>query len=1274
MSTVGIELANFNLNWKVSKGNRSTTRRLRKPVDKILRVGTEAADKIPKSLQEVSESEKFGVAVLGRRFGDKIEQVPIKKRRLLRSSPSTRSFTPHNVGYEQRVDSKRGQLSSSKSTAKRQNKFCRGVNGGTFCSNISEMSNGKLGHTEDFSGIEILADVACNSSIVDDESYAEGLAVKEKLAERVASSTCGTSFKETIGKGYMEHKDKIEGSFFQGISVAVLHDLSSNKDNGKVNSSVSLQVGRPLWDLNAAADAWEKPDTRSNQEGISGDDKHSEKLECLVGCEIIQTDPGDSKHDIGSPVQFREGGVVSVDVHGDIHMLSDFRSLDSGTHKSNEQENNIKECSGTDRTCFEGNCVSTPIEYAPELSTSLDGENVSTQIVGMDPDHNNPPDPVLSHITSTWTIDENISTEHAAVNQNGEYCASDMQLVNTVSLEGGQAKKQDGASLHAPTLENTVSEIDGVPDIVSDVFSRTTGLHDNSDGKVCPRNLMSKDICQPLGCDALHGENSVRNSYKAGVSYYSPVCEGLSATGRSAWGSDHVLNVDEKGQVGKASVADTAEVDHPVQGGFEACMNAASGVYSVALGAQGGFTSHGACRSYGDGSLNPACKVDPFNGDVSEDNQGQIVGTTNETKLEEGYDSQFEDGELRESAVHFWVENGTNGVEAEPVDYKSSGVAYDVDANYSVAVPGKVEVALECEKQRFYGSNHIGIESERNMEKGFRDSSYQQHSGVSLVDSSYQQHSGVSLATNMMEEEVSRRGLVNASKMQTRKQLIRTEEVEVEVNLERGLHGVSNNANEKIEHFTRLDSLREPSYSPSSRDKVSGWDQLPEGCRISADVSGQVNDGEGVGSRASRMDMVSQIKGPSLDDILHEKDADFLQGSRSQGGDDWVDHSVDYWDSKHHPSFSYYGPYDSGHPGRKGVIVNSKGVYRRLIRKPHGDMDDAYGMDVRVAPLRDFSTDRSRGRPRRYAHGVGRGPRDGYHGRFVPDGTTESSFRVPHHLARREQSFSPIARRGAPHYSQPRKKSRSRSRTRSPPLWGLPRERNVGLRHLSRSPDFRSEARMERTRQFQKPSFAEDYETGFISPPRRRYLQQRNSRWIENRDCAVNQFRDRRSPVRMFRQSQRFDSVVSPGRLKSDDYFRPMIRPGRFHEMDGGGRGRRYERYGDDRRKHNPRYAPDMIHPVRRFERDGIPRRFRYDTEDNFVADNSHEKDDFIRGTDRRVGGDMPRRAREEKDHPRYNDNSNNNNDRMYDSSPKSFGMGEFDEDASPRSRQQPSS
>ena len=119
MGTVGLELTNFinpELTWKtVAKGNRSASRRSRKPASRNSKMGAGQADKSPKKTENgsVSESEKvafayllvhfhflklfyqeknpnshdvlflylsifqLGVAVLGRRFSDKVEPVPI---------------------------------------------------------------------------------------------------------------------------------------------------------------------------------------------------------------------------------------------------------------------------------------------------------------------------------------------------------------------------------------------------------------------------------------------------------------------------------------------------------------------------------------------------------------------------------------------------------------------------------------------------------------------------------------------------------------------------------------------------------------------------------------------------------------------------------------------------------------------------------------------------------------------------------------------------------------------------------------------------------------------------------------------------------------------------------------------------------------------------------------------------------------------------------------------------------------------------------------------
>lgn len=275
----------------------------------------------------------------------------------------------------------------------------------------------------------------------------------------------------------------------------------------------------------------------------------------------------------------------------------------------------------------------------------------------------------------------------------------------------------------------------------------------------------------------------------------------------------------------------------------------------------------------------------------------------------------------------------------------------------------------------------------------------------------------------------------------------------------------------------------------------------------------------------------------------------------------------------------------------------SNGVYRTpLRRRSPVERDDSYGMHTRMPTIRDTSPDRTRFR--RYQQGVNRGIRDEYM-RHIPDDGTEYFSRMPHRIGRRERSISPAG--GRPHYTVPYKRTRSRSRSRSPIGWLPQRDRNEGSRRRSRSPDFRSDARADRMRLPFTKRFGTEYGEEFIPPTRNRISPQRNSRMFEDRNSGLDHFKSRKSPVRMFRQGQRFDQVRPNRRLNSNDYFRPMIRPRRFIDTTAGGKGSKYEGSDDD--KHGSRY--EMINRARRYDTDGAVHRFRQNEEDSFVANNS---------------------------------------------------------------------
>ncbi|GFY81900.1 fibrillarin 1 [Actinidia rufa] len=142
LGTVSQDLRNFinmRLNWKtVKKGVRSTSRRSRKPA-KSLTVGVPLDDKSTKREDwSVSESEKLSVAVLGRRFGDKLEHVPHKERKLVLQFPTPSPRTPSPL-HE-------GALLSQ-----------RELNGLAAAQAWPGVEvNGKLVYTEDFSVVKIL--------------------------------------------------------------------------------------------------------------------------------------------------------------------------------------------------------------------------------------------------------------------------------------------------------------------------------------------------------------------------------------------------------------------------------------------------------------------------------------------------------------------------------------------------------------------------------------------------------------------------------------------------------------------------------------------------------------------------------------------------------------------------------------------------------------------------------------------------------------------------------------------------------------------------------------------------------------------------------------------------------------------------------------------------------------------------------------------------------------------------------------------------------------
>ncbi|CAH2077959.1 unnamed protein product [Thlaspi arvense] len=212
-STENLELKatiNNGLPWKmVAKGSRSSTRRTKKQVARAAAPDIEADYKSAAGVAAVkdSESEKLGVSVLGQHFAERVEHVPIKKRRYMVPAPS-----PLNRSYA------RGEGSQHRAEINHSLPVSR-LNPNLMGGKTAEVSDDKPDcGTHDFSGIKILAEVACSSGMSSDiASVVDGQPVEHvqqqnalTLSAHVEGNDSSTGIVDVSGKdSTVESSDKV---------------------------------------------------------------------------------------------------------------------------------------------------------------------------------------------------------------------------------------------------------------------------------------------------------------------------------------------------------------------------------------------------------------------------------------------------------------------------------------------------------------------------------------------------------------------------------------------------------------------------------------------------------------------------------------------------------------------------------------------------------------------------------------------------------------------------------------------------------------------------------------------------------------------------------------------------------------------------------------------------------------------------------------------------------------------------------------------------------
>ncbi|XP_057463765.1 uncharacterized protein LOC130753603 [Actinidia eriantha] len=1323
-------LFNSNLTWsKDSKGNRSSLRRARTSFELGFGTSGKLVNKDSKDVDmPVSESEKLGVTVLGCRFSQKAEHVPIKKRRFLFRTQSPPPGNPAPQPEETETIAKRlhslGQDLPQNLQVECQRATSDGASSadlGQIVDNNANIQGMKLvkvkeqcDENEDFSGISILAAAACNNSLgyIDegsgvDESFGHGGSPQElmnieskfdlvNMAEISTEGTgscispspgeeCPAIFK-TDNSSPKEMEYTKDGTLQESAAAGSLR----NKDDAKVGAlESSARDDRLHWDLNIVMDEWEQPldcqhvDSSANvADGIiecNDDVKHNDANKNLEGHEF-QIAPEGADYDSGKALssgEFRrlaletqelniEKGklVACIDSSRNIYFqgkvlsyeIDNARNGVVGPNKDSESLHNQEKVAPN-----VASCASIPVEHASgHLVSDVVAENASCSWVK--------PIPESGQLTCASIFEENCNAVSANADsmKSLEDYTGHSQPSGTV-LFSSQVEKQ---SVTFPDVALSNRAIFDIGNALNDNWveaQRSSELHGDDVKSVACVGTAQRPI------DDVRENGDERDSSRSYHTNSVPHTSGASLGGQPVAPVDPMVQHCEQ-----FLVHDVAETENKYYIDGEEATVMSSGK-SMPLLEQPGLDT---CESYHDDvghSYGKFAPQEPFEDgydtDGSQGDRGIVFGIEKSPDL--GYDSQYEDGELRESSVHAWQEYDGDDEETEHVDYGSDN----------------------------RDTHNLG--SENTGESKF----------PSPIRSSFR-------------AEVNDAGFNWERDGGTRSPCLGMQNSEKVVGPVKG-SGSGSVPDPESREENRQENVKGANQSADLKMKISRWDNLPVNRRGNSDMArvrdgsfrknftGDQKDGSDFGDKEMRLLRsrvnprdLSRIERPASNGFFLRRDRLGIQGSsygddsnprserefdtvksfgrgrcsmyRDRQGGHWADYSGRNRGVKCHCSPSYYKPASFHRSGKEDVASDcsiikeggagsssqagrqdsnpySRGLhpsFRRSGSPPN--RWETFDMHRGIRAPGDTSPDRfmtaGRGRSFQYDPRVNRGGHRGRYNGPVRDGCVQSSLNYSHPLTRRRRSFSPFERRG----NRPAHRSSSRSRTRSPNAWQSPRGRNGaraagnhGFRHRNRSPNFRSGARMPRMRSPQsRPVFLPDHETGFMSAPRNCYSLSSNSRWI---GFKRHSFLDRRSPGRTGMRGERFDMLDSPRKPKPNEYYR-SAHPGRFS------RAHMHQGAAADRRKHG--YRQRLAH---HYNLEGEMRGFRYDVEDSFVeGQESLDKEDTdFHGRSKAYSRDIesqivPMSSREESP-------SLHQQDRKYNTNSKSIGMRECDEDVSPK-------
>ncbi|KAI3822245.1 hypothetical protein L1987_09832 [Smallanthus sonchifolius] len=1075
----------------------------------------------------VSESEKLGVSVLERHFGEKAEHIPIKKRRFLfRASSPTHNIANTPLENAERHETSPKLNSNANSLSATSGALTETCESG---SKDHKLDQNKLMKDDDFSGISILAAAACSNSLGAETDHCEGSGVLSSVNQSVPKNV--ELNENNVKKEPDSHTStplKIEESTLNSFSSHAHLESAFNKPNQEPNIQKSpARDVRFSWDLNTVMDAWEEPFANEHQISASN-----------------------AANDNASSVEEKK---------------NDYTKDNSGI---------------------------LPVELK-----NLSHENKELQAEKFEQ---------LSH---EFEIAQNavaVKTESMQY-QNTDSACDDIPVTRTLALEN-------------PT---------------HGTFSKWTNLSGQSSGGFGSTQVvdtrLSMDCSIPPGfdhCFNLHAcKENIGPAAKHELSLNTATCM-ENGPHQSGVTSNKVDNEDMTK------------------------MEVTNNVVTMEDRVNKEETGQSAAAS----SMHDAAYSDAFNGFGYGNSQRDNRAGSGIDKLDEslvGYDSQYEDGELRESTINAWkgygLTEGQNEYDMNKIEDANETKSQNVQEN-SPAIKESTELESGKEAdltpsmvlpEKLLSSDEALSGSEPNEMIGGQEKSGRQDIVQPAASQSDEWKMNVSGSDLLPENQrINSNNFTKSRNFTARKFSYReeqkdrfdTEDVEMKAEGSR---------------FYRKESLTRIGGS-STRDVFLGRGRF-QMQRCSS------KDGDGLSSRPERESGGLRFFGRGRYSP-HNRPS-------GQGGGLWNRspersregglsyHRFILENSGNMDNMTNEGGMDLSDTGRNNTSYVTRRSFRS--RSPASQEVNDYRARLGLRPTADTGRDRfvslsrGRGRGRSIRYGT-RLDDDGSRGRYhgpASDECDEFMTEYSHPFPRGRRCFSPIERRennNSYQHHQSDSRSPSRPRTRSP-------IGNSGFRRRSRSPGFRPDGRIRRPR---SPPYR-DHPSEYNSGPRNHNSPPPSSRWVNYKDRPV--FNRSPPPGRADGpHGERFNFYDSSRKPRQNEYYRSE-HPGRFSDVSEGGRGR--PRYvGNDGDRPNNGYRRGGF--VRRYNMDGPAKRFQYDEEDGYglgfdardrqalehhARSNSNPNtkpcndgnDSRFRDFPRRQredGGDLKRRSREGKD------------------------------------------